>query len=151
MATEIIDSKLIGSAVVILRNDIRVSVGIVKDMSLKLYRIKCDYDCYGGSFNRKNKVSSRYRHLRFEFVNHSEVDAIMQEIRDREERERIELYAAEQKKRDAEYAALPEEIKLARKLCWICDVTSEKKIALAPYDFLRGLIDWAEQNGLDSE
>jgi hypothetical protein len=58
---------------------------------------------------------------------------------------------AEDRRRQAEYDALPESIKLGRSLQWICDCTSEKKIAEAPIELLRSIVEWAKRENLTTE
>jgi hypothetical protein len=61
-----------------------------------------------------------------------------------EERER-----QRQAKHQAAYNALPESVKLARSLAWICDINGEAKISKAPIDALRAIVEWAKAEGLD--
>jgi hypothetical protein len=63
-----------------------------------------------------------------------------------EEKERLE---AEQ--RQAEYDAMPESIKLARRLRFISNIINESKLATAPIEHLRGMIEWANANNIEKE
>lgn len=51
----------------------------------------------------------------------------------------------------AAYDALPEEVRLARKLEFFCNVNSEKTIARMPLDVLRAAVAWVEENNLERE
>lgn len=69
-----------------------------------------------------------------------------------EEERRLQAKADEDdRRRQAEYDALPEAVKLARKLCYLCDTMGENKLAEAPIDHLRGLVAWAKERGLEME
>lgn len=66
--------------------------------------------------------------------------------------ERLERADAERKaKAQAAYDALPEAIKLARKLRYVCDMNSEADIAAAPIEHLRALVEWFAQQGKETE
>ena len=59
----------------------------------------------------------------------------------------LELERKEEEKRlerERQYKALPEEVKLARKVRWKFDVASEKTVAGMPIDLLRQLAAWCD-------
>jgi len=77
-----------------------------------------------------------------------------QEIKEAEElleRRDEEAERAEEAKKQAEYDALSEEIKLARRLKFFVECHSEKTIAKMPIETLRAAVEWAKAGGFDVE
>lgn len=76
-----------------------------------------------------------------------ELDAAIEYLRQEDECRDREY----ERKRQAEYDALPEEIKLARKLEWFCSVSGEKVIARIPINLLRQVVQWIQENNYECE
>ncbi len=77
------------------------------------------------------------------------------EIKKKMEEEEVRRAEEEDKKEEerkkAEYDALPEEIKLARKLQFFCDVNKHTTVAKMPIETLRAAVKWIEENKLECE
>lgn len=83
--------------------------------------------------------------LTFEVATEAQAASAVKVLEDERERRRIHENLAHQ----AAYDALPESVKLARKLRWLCDVTSEGKVAGMPIETLRSAVDFLESHGKD--
>ncbi len=106
----------------------------------------------GKSFSRATGIGrGQFKHLRIDPVEQEDAERITREISEREIADRDARYAAEEAKSRAAYEALPESIKLARSLKWLCDCESEAKISGAPIEAMRSIIEWAKANNLTTE
>lgn len=77
----------------------------------------------------------------------TEIASAESELKERLEQEERD----EDAKRQAEYDALPETVKLARSLRWLCDCESEAQLAQAPIEAMRTLVAWAKERNMTTE
>lgn len=107
----------------------------------------------GGCYSRStgNGRGDYCKQFRLDSVTEEESKRIANEIQELDRAERELRWEAEQRDAKAAYDALPEVVKLARALCWMCDCNSEKAISEAPVEHLRGIVAWAQENGLTTE
>lgn len=104
------------------------------------------------SYSRATGIGrGEHKHLRIDPVEQADAERITGEIIERENAEREARYAADEAKGRAAYEALPESIKLARSLKWLCDCESEAKIAKAPIDAMRAIVVWAKESNLTTD
>lgn len=77
-------------------------------------------------------------------IEEADVARINQEIEERRKRKNELINQELSRKAQIEYEALPEEIKLARTICFFCDNMGEKGLSKANIDLLRQLADWVK-------
>lgn len=144
-----------GTPVVIRYNGKPMAIGKCSNVMVRQVRIyetfnPWDRSRYGGNYLKRG-VKVGDPQYTFEPIAADEVAAFWAAIQHDFESDIAKRNAEESARAQAAYDALTEAVKLARCLRWLCDCESEKRIAEAPIEHLRGLVEWAKEQGLTTE
>jgi hypothetical protein len=123
-----------------------VGVGAIVEVTTRLYRVKSNIRSLSGAYLRSSLRMKDDEGFSIVSVSPERAKQIVVEIEQREIAELQQRCDEDDRRKQAEYEALPEEIKLARKLKWLGECNREEKLAKIPIDLLREIITWAEAN-----
>ena len=139
-----------GSSVAIYKNQELVSVGFVVADSPRLLRVKAQK--HAGTYLKSKLCHREYPYITLKGpITEGEAKDLKDQIEEAETRRLEEQDRLQQEKAQAEYDALPENIKLARKLRWFCECNREETISQAPIEHIRGIVEWAIANNKEVE
>lgn len=154
----------IGDTVVIyktgtLATEGNFGTGTIIEVTPRLYRVKVNNRRFlSGTYLRSSLVcrdgkpgSVNLPLFSIMSISPERVEKIEKEITEREEKEAQRLYEEGEAKRQAEYNALPEAVKVARKLRWFCEMARVETIAQAPLEAMKMIVDWAIANQKEVE
>lgn len=144
-----------------------VGTGVIVEVTPRLYRVKAnkgvgllpsDRRFLSGTYLRSSLVcrdgkpgSANLPMFSIMSISPERVGQIEKEINEREEQRLKQKDEEDQRRNQAEYDALPEEIKLARKLQWFCEMNRTETVAQAPIAAIRSIVEWAIANGKEVE